>query len=165
MTRTAGRTAALLIVLGVSSACYESSVPLSPPTNGLDMRLLGFWRCVPNDKASTESAMLRIVAYDEHQYFADWTDEDRVTRYRAYASVVGSTTLLNVQELKDTTVARGRWMFMRYALPSADQLTLSIAQDDLVKGANDAARLDAVRKGASGSGIFGPAVALCARQR
>jgi hypothetical protein len=170
MRSTAARIASLLIVVGVSSACYESSVPLSSPTSGLDSKLLGLWRCVPGDKTSADSAKLRIVAFDEHQYFADWTDDDRanddqVTRYRAYASVIGSTTLLNVQELKDTTAARGRWMFLRYVLPSADRLTLSVAQDDLVKGANDAARLDAVRKGASGPEIFGRAVALCTRQR
>ena len=70
-------------------------MPLSTPSRPLDDRLFGLWRCVPGEP-SDEHAMLRIVAFDEHQYYADWTDEDRVTRYRAYATLLGTTTLLNV---------------------------------------------------------------------
>jgi hypothetical protein len=151
-----------LIALVGAAGCYLSPIPLSAPSQPLDERLFGLWRCVPGEP-SDEHAMLRIVRFDEHQYYADWTDEERVTRYRAYATILGSTTLLNVQELKDTTSV-GSWMFVKYALPTTSQLTLSVAQDTAVKGGDDRARLDAVRKGAAAAALFGKPAALCTRQ-
>jgi len=78
-------------------------------------------------------------------------------------TLAGSTTILNVQELHKTG-APGRWMFLRYDVAADDRMTLSLAQDTLVSGSTEVARLDAIRRSPTGAAIFGTPVARCVRQ-
>ncbi len=96
---------------------------------------------------------MRVKAFDEFQYVAEWRDEDRVTAYRAFGTMLGSTAMLNVQELKDRDNDR-RWFFLRYTLMGSDRLSLALVQESAVKGANERARIDAVIAGAAGSAIY-----------
>jgi len=43
-------------------------------------------------------------------------------------------------------------------------MTLSLAQDTLVSGSTEVARLDAIRRSPTGAAIFGTPVARCVRQ-
>src|SRR5881392_2351929 len=97
----------IAVLLGVAasvSACYESSVPLSPPGKvAADAGLFGRWHCVPDPekKEDQDQATLTILAFDRAQYYAEWNEDGKVTRYRAYGSRVGARVLLNVLELPD----------------------------------------------------------------
>lgn len=123
-----------LVAALLSSACYESAVPLdATPQGPVDRALLGTWRCLPIGGARDDAAATMAVTFPEARvYGIDWTEDGGQTnRYRAFASSVMSR-LLNVQDVGATANATP-WTFVRYTMLRPGVLFLQVASDDVLK--------------------------------
>jgi hypothetical protein len=155
--------AALLVALTAALAgCFESARPLSQPgTVARDRAILGHWNCVPDPQEKPDDrATLLVWPFDASQYYAEWTEGPNTTRYRAYGSRIGSTTLLNVLEMK---IARedAKWAFVRYRF-EGDRLRIAVVKDDAVRGATEAAKLEDIRRRAANDALY-QRFAVCTR--
>ena len=92
------RVVALACVAVGLSGCFSDPLgkPGSIPT---DVRLLGSWRCVSVGESHQKEGALKIMRFDDWQYYAEWKDAEEFARYRAYGNRIGDTTLLDVEEL------------------------------------------------------------------
>lgn len=158
----AGGLACAIAAAVLGAGCYESVQPLSPPGEvRADGALAGTWRCRPARPDVDESATIRVVLFDEDQLYVEWVEGDEVTRYRAYGSRVGDVTLLNLREVL-TKLPPGKWMFVRYRLASANDLTFSLIKDEAVAGKDEAERLAAIRQNVGSETLYTP-FAVCNR--
>jgi hypothetical protein len=136
VTRAVTRGWALSVVAAVFiSGCYESDVPLDPtPQIGIDLALLGTWRCLPLGAGAEEKPATVVVTSDgPRQYGVTWREgEADPERYRAYLSSVRVPRLLNVQCLKEGKTEK-TWEFIRYSLLRPDVLYLQVVSDDALK--------------------------------
>jgi hypothetical protein len=139
--------------------CFDSSVPLGPPERGeVDKGLVGAWNCThPKDPGKT--ARLWVIPFDRHQYYAEWRDGDDVSRYRAYSTRIGSTSLLNVEELTFRLTSAG-WIFLRAVRGTGGVLTLAVVDKDSLKGLTGAAALQDIRRRANEDGLYSE-LAIC----
>jgi hypothetical protein len=146
-----------LAVLAIG--CFDSSVPLGPPERGeVDKGLVGTWRCThPEDP--TKTAKLWVIPFDRHQYYAEWRDGDDVSRYRAYSTRIGSTSLFNVEELTFRLSSAG-WIFLRAVRGTGGGLTLSVVEKDSLKGLTGAAALQDIRRRVNDDSLYSE-VAIC----
>lgn len=160
MERFAG--AALLLALGETlSGCYESSRPLARPGAAYDRAVLGQWNCVPDPLGKPDDrATLMVWPFDESQYYAEWTEGPNTTRYRAFGSRIGTTTLLNVREMKIGS-DDAKWAFVRYRF-EGDRLRIAVVKDDAVHGGTEAAKLEDIRRRAAGNALY-QSFAVCSR--
>src|SRR5215217_4506508 len=110
--RSALRSLLLLLLLPLA-ACYQSALPLGPAERGtIDRALVGAWSCV-DPKDATNRAVVTSVPIDRHRYAIEWREApDHVTHYRAFSTLVGKDTLLNVEEV-DAARSESRFVFLR----------------------------------------------------
>jgi hypothetical protein len=89
---------AILLVLAVATAgCFGSETPLGRASDGrINSQLLGKWLCVDPEDSSNKATLL-VSQFDDRQYFAEWREDEDVSRYRAYSTEIRGTTLLNTQ--------------------------------------------------------------------
>ena len=73
-------------------ACLSSPLGQSGQA-ALDSHLLGDWNCHPGLGDSTETATLEVLRFDESQYLAEWKEDDKTTRYRAFPTSVKGVRL------------------------------------------------------------------------
>jgi len=125
---------ALFVSLLALSGCrdYDSLTPLAPASAGtIDEGLLGTWDCRENEEAQDPAGLLTFLQFDESQYYVA-VDEDVL---RAWATVVGEATFLNVQDLrKDVSAAERGYVFLRYSFPAGDSLRLEAVRSDVLDG-------------------------------
>jgi ketosteroid isomerase-like protein len=137
------RVMSILLVSALAAGswgCFESATPLGPPDRQpLDRALLGSWSCVPPEDDGGERATLEIHPFDDSQYYATWTEDGDVGRYRAYASHFKNALVLNVQDRHSKD-----WIFVRYAIDASGSLTLSLVDES--KLPDSAKNLGAVRR-------------------
>jgi hypothetical protein len=156
------RVLVLVALPAAFSACYGSREPLGPVDRGqIDSELLGHWDCRPPEKESDERAALSVLVFDDHQYYAEWREDDKVERYRAYSTAVGGETLLNVVPLM-SRLDRQDWLFVRYKVADS-RLTLSVVHDKALKGLQGKAALRAIGRRAKEEALY-TTVALCGPQ-
>ena len=148
-------------LLSALLGCYESADTLGGPAHGqLDRRLPGDWRCENHTHGDTPSeAALWVIPFDDRQYYAEWREGDEVARYRAYSSLVGGVTLLNVEEVSFRLTSAG-WVFVRYTLAPDGRLRLSVVGDKALDGLKGQAALQAIAKRASDESLY-ELVAVC----
>jgi hypothetical protein len=148
------RLSCLLLVAGLTAACYQSAVPLGPPERGtIDRALVGSWSCV-DAKDTSNRAVVTSVPIDRHRYDIEWReDADHVTRYRAYATPIGAEALLNVQEVgtKDP-----RFVFLRVRPTAGGGLSMALVQEDAVKGKTGATALREITSRVADPALYGP---------
>jgi hypothetical protein len=138
--------ALVLVSLALLSGCYQSSEPLgSPDQSQLDSKLVGTWICRSANPDSKEEATLRVMPFDERQYYVEWADGDELTRYRAYSSQINGITLVNIRELV-APLGGDRWAFVGYHLAQDGSLRLSLVRDDALEGFTGKAALQEIRK-------------------
>lgn len=147
------------------SSCYQSSEPLSNPGAVLDHALLGKWQCLPEPKNndSDDKAVLKIFQFDDSQYYVEWIEGDKITRYRSYPTVANNTVLLNVQEISETG-GDGKWVFLRYHVTQTNELKFSIVSDTAVTSKIEKEALDEIRKRAGQDNLYS-GVASCSLQK
>jgi len=152
----------LLIAAGLCG-CFESSVPLSPPGKvHRDGALVGSWRCGSNDAKSDDAAILQVFPFDDAQYYAEWTEIEETTRYRAYGSRAGDVILLNIQGLTAGSSA-GTWLFLRYRLDPPGTLKIALVSNESLKGLDESAALKAIRRRAADDTLY-ESWTTCSRQ-
>jgi hypothetical protein len=157
------RAWATLLLAPLLSACYESPLPLGPPEQGtVDAAYVGTWTCVaPKDAKNV--AMVTTVPFDAHQFFVEWREEpDHVTRYRAFATRVGSETLWNVEEL-DAKPGTGGFVFMKARLAADRTLSLTLVQEDALHGLKGDAAIRDIRRRVQDVALYGPFATCAAR--
>ena len=143
-------------------ACYESELPLSPSGQvKVDPALIGTWKCTPDPPKSTDVAELRVVAFDEHQYYLEWQEGADTDRYRAYASRVDGSTLLNVRELF-ATASDVKWVFLRSRLDPPARLRLSLVQKSALAGLDAKNALKTIVRRVRDENLYEP-WAVCSR--
>lgn len=139
------RTAAVVVLIGLAvvlPGCYLSEEPLALPTSrALDGRLVGAWRCVDPDEQ--EAALMWVAPFDASQYYVEWRDGDRLSRYRVYATEIGRHSLLNVTEIESRPDSE--WAFVRYHFDAQRRLVLSLVAGEALKGLEGEAALGAIR--------------------
>jgi hypothetical protein len=141
------------------AACYGAHEPLGPVAKGqIDSDLFGSWECRPSDETNDERATMTVMRFDEHQYYVEWREDDKVTRYRAHSSSFAGETLMNVAELTRPRKDEA-WVFMRYAVTDG-QLKLAVVSDKAVKDLSEKAALAAIRKRAKEDSLY-EAFAVC----
>jgi hypothetical protein len=124
--------AALGLAVCANAACYESAAPLDPsPQADIDARLPGAWHCIGSDPGDRDMTLTiartrdRVYALTLQEYGQD------ADRYEAYASRVGSGTIVNV---RDVTRSEKPWAFIRYTLLTPTVLQLQVLDDRAMKG-------------------------------
>lgn len=120
----------------LGAGCYESDVSLDPtPTLEVEEAWLGTWRCLPfNADADEDPVTVSVKRGAERRYDITWLESGKPPeRYGAFASSVGDTRLLNVQEIKADGSA-GKWVFMRPTLLRPNVLQAQIVDADALKG-------------------------------
>ena len=124
------------------SGCYESMHPLGPSSRGtIDKTLVGNWDCQPpRGEQSEDRATLQVQPFDPRQYYIEWKEKEKSTRYRAYGSPIGPTVVLNVQELRTN-----KWVFARYQIGSDGRLSIAVVVDDALKGLSELEALRAIK--------------------
>ena len=122
-------------VTAVTSACYDSEVPLDPtPMKELDLALVGTWRCLGSPaRADADPATFVVAKARDRVYSVAFIEEDRAPeRYEAYSSLVAGVTLLNVHDL-DPRFPTTPWTFARYSFLEPDVLHVWILDEALLK--------------------------------
>lgn len=122
----------LPFLLLLTGCPYYSKVPLSAiPKTPIDTTLLGTWK-IAEETPETKSSEMRIIAFNKMEYLIEITDvnAERTERYnsRAFISKVGSTAILNFEELKN----KGTYLFFRYKMKGT-KLELAMVSDGGLK--------------------------------
>ena len=157
------RSAALVSLVAVLGACYESPDPLGKVDSGrIDTRLSGGWRCMSPREALDAQATLWIIRFDDRQYYAEWREGDETTRYRAYSSLVNGETILNVEEVTLRVPSVG-WIFVRYSIDTDGRLKLSLVSDDALGGLEGRAALRSIANRVKDEALY-QEVAVCTRE-
>jgi hypothetical protein len=159
--RAAGMGIALLAMTGCLSA-----FPLEPaPVKDIDARLTGVWRCLPSDEdATAEAATLTIRRATDRTYAITFEAKgDDTSRYDAYPTDVGGTTILNVKDLGSGTTP---WDYARYSFLLPNVLQVRVVQDGLLKEVErtPAAFRDAIRRHLEDPALYGD-FCVCVRAR
>lgn len=121
------------------TACFEFSVPLGPPKDPVDPRLVGEWRCMGFEAGadSDKVGRLRFRVLDPQHYEVTTGDacdgSDCMPPYRAYITRIGKVTILNAQEIKKEGPDDAKWSFVRVTFDRPNTLHLAIADDDKFK--------------------------------
>ena len=151
---------ALLVLLAPLAACYQSAVPLGPPERAtIDRALVGSWSCVDPKDASNRAVVIS-VPIDRHRYDIEWReDPDHVTRYRAYATRIGSEALLNVEEVSPARTGP-RFVFLRATATAGGGLSMAVVQEDALKGQTGAAAIKEIARRVADPTLYGP-LATC----
>ncbi len=158
------RPLALVALAVCACGCYESTAPLSPPGQvPLDSALVGVWRCAPDPNPHDEHSTLRVLPYDEFQYYGEWTDEDGVTRFRAYGSRAGASVLLNLRPLQESRTP-AKWMLLRYRLEGDARLRLATVAEHSVKGLKEDEALKRIRQRVLEESLYDDG-SLCTREQ
>ena len=115
----------LLVPLATGlSACL--SAPLGPPGSvPTNVHLLGKWHCLVSDEGENKETTLEVIRFDDSQYYAEWTGAGETSRYRAYSTKVGDTTLLNTVELNGRFTP-WPWAIVRAEMGKDGTLALSM---------------------------------------
>jgi hypothetical protein len=129
------RSLALAVVAAGFSACFSDPLgkPGSVPT---DVHLLGTWRCVSIGEGEQNEGTLAIVRFDDWQYYAEWKDAKEFTRYRAYGTRIGDTTLLNVEEL-DGRFTPWPWAVVRAVVGQDKKLALALVNGQALRSSDE----------------------------
>ena len=124
-----------LVFALLTASCYTSDFPLAPRAEGsLDSGVLGTWRCVQSDPESPDAMTLKVTSADAGHYRAEFSAPgETALPYLLHPSRVGSTTILNVQEVKDGE-PRGDWVFIRYWLLRDSILDINVLSEHSLKG-------------------------------
>lgn len=156
---------ASFIALLLLCSCYGSDGPLSKPGTARDDSILGNWKCFHDPQQdSDETVLIHIFPFDEQQYFAEWIEGEKTTRYRAYPTVLGKSTLLNVTEVSQDATVQDEWVFLRYALDNDQTLHLSIVSDKAVKAKKQDAALQEIRDRVADPTLY-ESFARCVREK
>ena len=118
----------------LQAACFfQSETPLGSAKEGiLETAFFGTWHCV-SPKDSGDTATLLLAAFDEKQYFVEWTERDDVSHYRMYSTKVGQERVLNAQPLAsqpDNTA----WVFLKLRIGGDGRLVVDMVDEDAMKG-------------------------------
>jgi hypothetical protein len=154
--RSVVRSALVLLLAPLATACYQSTLPLGPPERGtIDRALVGSWSCV-DPKDATNRAVITSVPIDRHRYDIEWREEpDHVTRYRAFSTRVGKEVLLNVEEV-DPTRTDTRFVFLRARPVTGGGLSIALVQEDALKGRTGPAAIAEITRRVSDPTLYGP---------
>ncbi|MGE5237254.1 MAG: hypothetical protein ACM3ON_00440 [Chloroflexota bacterium] len=111
----------------------SSTLPLGPSIDApMDSRILGKWVFIEDAGDSKEAAVLSILPFNEHEYYAEAVERGRTTdRYRAYLTLIEGVPFLNVQEIREEPAKR-TFMFVKVSV-SEDALGLAVVEDTLAK--------------------------------
>src|SRR5262249_43470916 len=135
--------------------CYMSSTPLGGVENGtLDDTLTGTWQCKDPSEGSTNAASLTVMAFDSRQYYAEWREDEKISRYAAYSTEVHGIRLFNVHELKGTPKTT-EWLFLRARRAGKDRLELSVVKDDALKDLREPEALRQIKQRARDEALYG----------
>jgi hypothetical protein len=131
-----GVRAMAVIAAALFGGCYESDFPLDPASRlELEEAWLGTWRCLPfNADADEDPVTVSVKRGPERRYDITWLESGKAPeRYGAFASSVGDTRFLSVQEIK-ADGAGGKWVFLRPTLLRPNVLQAQIVDADALKG-------------------------------
>ena len=131
-----GARAMAVIASALFGGCYESDFPLDPaPRLELEEAWLGTWRCLPfNADADEDPVTVSVKRGPERRYDITWLESGKAPeRYGAFASSLGDTRLLNVQESKADGAGR-KWVFLRPTLLRPNVLQAQVVDADALKG-------------------------------
>jgi hypothetical protein len=127
------------VLCGVAAAsclaCF-SQFPLDPsPKVKVDAQIVGVWRCVPPDAEESDDAIVTVTEHagPDSQYEITWQERDKAAEhYRAFASLVGGSTFLNVRAADNKLGSEG-WAFVRYSTLRENVLYGEMARERLFK--------------------------------
>jgi hypothetical protein len=129
-----------VIAAALLGGCYESDFPLdAAPALDVEEQWLGTWRCLPfNADADEDPVTVSVRRGAERRYDITWLESGKAPeRYGAFASSVGDTRLLNVQESKAD--GSGKWVFLRPTLLRPNVLQAQIVDADALQRAEKTA--------------------------
>jgi hypothetical protein len=154
--RAVVRSALLLLLAPLAAACYQSALPLGPAERGtIDAALVGSWSCV-DPKDASNRAVITSVPIDRHRYDIEWREEpDHITRYRAYATRVGTQALLNVEEVGATRTAT-RFVFLRARPSPGGGLSIAVVREEALKGKTGATAIREITTRVADPTLYGP---------
>jgi hypothetical protein len=131
----------------VLASCYSQS-PLDPsPQSPLDQKLLGTWRCVSPDPVKAEVATAGFAVgpvTKDGEYLLTWgAPNEEADSYRAFTSVLGDSTFLNVRPLQEDQYTG--WTFLRYSFLRANVLYVELVSNEPFKEKESTASAAAAR--------------------
>jgi hypothetical protein len=150
-----------LAAAALLAGCFESTKPLSEPgTVPYDTAVLGSWNCVPDPPLRPQDkATLTLRNVDQYTYDANWVDDGKTSRYRAYGTKIDGNVVINALEVAPSA----KWFFLRYKREGT-KLRLSVAQSTEIKGGYEARKMDDLRTRAGSDDLF-KAFAVCTRSK
>jgi hypothetical protein len=112
--------AALIGSAMLAAACFKEPVT-APDHSEVNPRLLGQWVCSSPDASPGNRAELTILRFDSTQYYAEWKEDEKIERYRAYHGVLKGQDLLNATDISDQG---GYWSAVRVSFATDGSLSL-----------------------------------------
>jgi len=137
------RTVAAVLTAFAAAGCYESPVPLAPPSEAVvDTRLLGRWEAVASE--DRQGGDLLVLRFNERELYARFQEEegDETEHYRAYVVALDGARFLNAQDIEAGDVDHRPFFLFRYDIGPDSVLTLRMVSGrSFDKPIENAARL------------------------
>ena len=134
--------------------CFSVTAP-QPEGLELSPELLGAWECQSADSSSSEHAHLTLLKFDDAQYYAEWKDDAKLDRYRAYPVKFNNVTVLVVREVSESPDKY--WTVVRASVEKdASVLALRLPAKRLLDMTDDDAALHELRSKADNPDAWQP---------
>jgi hypothetical protein len=91
-----------------------------------------------SDEGEKMQTTLEVIRFDDSQYYAEWTGGGKKSRYRAYFTRVGATTLLNAEELNGRFTP-WPWAIVRAEVGKDGTLALSMVDGEALRSKDEKA--------------------------
>ena len=127
----------------LNSACFSEPVT-RPDRSRFDARLLGEWDCSSTVESSDDRALLTVVKFDAGQYYAEWREDEKLERYRAYPGALKGLAILNVTELSEP--ADRYWTAVRTSFSADGSMSLALPATRITDMTDDDVRLRTFRR-------------------
>jgi hypothetical protein len=121
------------------------------------------WDCRPGEADATDRAQLAVFRFDERQYYAEWREDTKVDRYRAYPAKLGGVPVVSIQDLGDGSSGKP-WTVLRSSLESDGSLAIQSPARRILDMNDEAAALRELRSKASAPATWQP-FARCVRHQ
>jgi hypothetical protein len=146
-------SAVILLAAGILGCPGCFSVP-APKLKGLPLEreLMSQWDCTSADPDQTDQAQLTVLRFDQHQYYAEWKEGEKVARYRAYPMRFKGVTAIIAIDLDSTKY----WTPLRASVGRDKVLSLEVPSKRLLEMDDDKAAVAEFNAKADDPGSWQP---------
>lgn len=154
----------VIVGLALSGAACFDEPPAPGGRTAIEKRYLGEWDCTSAEGAEDAEgkALLTVLRFDESQYYAEWKEDGKVERYRAYHVRLKGVDVFNVAFVEKD--APELWAAMRATVEGDGSLAIDAPARRITELKDDAVQLRTFRREADQPTAWQPFV-RCTRQK